>query len=206
MAINTTINLVGRYQDWKKEKKQGQEGLARYRTAMKRQVSENLKWPEKDASPEIIIRDLARIDEYPDTDNSVSGISPWFRVEVKGQYHRGLEVLLRLVEVIQERGEAREVRDGSGRTVAVVGLIPYESIIEIDWDGDEFYGVPHFYCWFNQEDGPYEEIKLYELPNKRGFWSEIELEYRPIKDSWWKRWKLRREIRKAQKEFEREFG
>ena len=41
---------------------------------------------------EAIIRDITRMDEYPDIDPKSKGISPWFKVEVKGLYHKGLEI------------------------------------------------------------------------------------------------------------------
>lgn len=43
---------------------------------------------------EVIIRDLARVDAYPEVDDRPWGISPWFKVEGRDLYHRGLEVFL----------------------------------------------------------------------------------------------------------------
>ncbi len=39
-----------------------------------------------------------------------------------------------------------------------VGRIPYRNIIEIDEDGDEYGGYPHFYCNFSIDGMPYSEF------------------------------------------------
>jgi len=46
---------------------------------------------------EAIIRDVKRVDEYPNVDDKSKGISPWFRVGLLGTYHRGIMVGLRIV-------------------------------------------------------------------------------------------------------------
>ena len=38
---------------------------------------------------DVIIRDMKRIDAYPELDET-RGISPWFRVGLVGTYHRGI--------------------------------------------------------------------------------------------------------------------
>ena len=47
----------------------------------------------------LIIRDLVRMDSYPDIDGKAKGISPWFKTEFKGLYHRGFEVFLRIESI-----------------------------------------------------------------------------------------------------------
>jgi hypothetical protein len=45
----------------------------------------------------------------------------------------------------------------------LVGLIPFERIVSIDWHGDEYYGLPHVYCRFSSKRRePYEEIVFCE--------------------------------------------
>jgi len=39
---------------------------------------------------EAIVRDISRMDNYPDVIDKKKGISSWFKVEVKGLYHRGI--------------------------------------------------------------------------------------------------------------------
>lgn len=194
------------YREWRRERRATPEARVRHRQKIKDDISKNLRWPERDASPEAIVRDLARIDDYPDTDDSPWGISPWFRVEVKGQYHRGLEVVLKLAGVELSHSEARETDGQDRETVAIVGRIPFDSIVLIDWSGDEFYPKPHIYCWFDQDDGPYESIEVYRLPNDRGYWEHLDVKFKPRKYSKWRRWRSHRELKKAQREFDREFG
>jgi len=39
--------------------------------------------------------------------------------------------------------------------------IPYENIDNVDWNGDEFYGLPHIYCFFDRKKEPYEYTAFY---------------------------------------------
>jgi hypothetical protein len=174
---------------------------------VKKDLSENLRWPERDRSPEVIIHDTARMDDYPQTDESAWGISPWFKIEVKGQYHRGLEVITRLAAVELSDTEAREVDGDDTETVAIIGRIPFDAIVHIDWTGDEYYSQPHIYCWFDQADGPYESIEVFRLPDESGYWEHLEgVEYKPRKYSKLNRWRVNRQMKKAQREFDREYG
>src|SRR5207253_9654577 len=45
-----------------------------------------------------------------------------------------------------ERGEMK---------VVLLGTIPYDHIDSVDWDGDEYYGFPHIYCFFAHKKEPY---------------------------------------------------
>jgi hypothetical protein len=135
---------------------------------------------------EAIIRDVHRADRYPDVDAHGFGISPWFKVEVKDVYHRGLEVLLsanyisldkrkRTWEIVYRAEEA----DLKGY---VVGRIPFDWIAQVDWDGDEYYAGPHIYCRFiGKQRQPYEEILVYyKAKDSEIFW-ELQGGYRPAR-------------------------
>ena len=39
---------------------------------------------------DVIIRDVKRLDDYPNVDENKKGISPWFRVGLMGIYHKGI--------------------------------------------------------------------------------------------------------------------
>jgi hypothetical protein len=82
----------------------------------------------------------------------------------------------------------------------VVGRIPFDSLVTVDWGGDEYYPVPHFYCWFDQADGPYEEVVLYEPRYEDHLWLRKELSYKPPKRSRLRQWRDHRQLRKAQAE------
>jgi hypothetical protein len=115
---------------------------------------------------DVIIRDLNRMDSYPNINEREKGISAWFKTEFKGLYHRGFEVFLcvesaRYLEA--ENGWAFCRYDAEGaENVFLVGRIPYDVVREVDWSGDEYYPTPHVYCDFNRRLGkePYEEIVL----------------------------------------------
>jgi hypothetical protein len=128
---------------------------------------------------EVIIRDMKRIDNYPDA-KETRGISPWFRVGLMGTYHRGIFVglswgtltkhheLWRFTDrTAGEKGDIRVLRMGS---------IPYENIDNVDWRGDEYYGDPHVYCFFTHKKEPYEHVGFYteiKPPNGLPFYTEV---------------------------------
>ena len=47
------------------------------------------------------------------------------------------------------------------KKVALLGRIPYEYIDNVEWDGDEYYGVPHLFCFFANKKEPYDNLALY---------------------------------------------
>jgi hypothetical protein len=207
MAIGDIIALRREYRDWKARKRSGPEAQIAHRTAIKAEIESNLRWPERDASPEIIVRDLARMDQYPETDDSLRGISPWFKVEALGLYHRGFDVALALREIVVVRNKAHDATPDEreqARTLLVAGRIPFDAIVAIDWSGDEYYPQPHFYCWFDQSEGPYESVELREKTSG-GTWRRLEgIRYKPGGPSRLEAWRARRELREAQREFERQ--
>jgi hypothetical protein len=136
------------------------------RKKWKKEFTENLKWRADIAIyGEAIIRDVKRMDAYPEIDEKAPGISPWFKVEIKGLYHRGVEVFLR-VESVKSFGEgqgwrwARYDEDGAVNAL-VVGKIPFDLVRGVEWGGDEYYNFPHIYCEFSmKQNQPYEEVVL----------------------------------------------
>jgi hypothetical protein len=113
---------------------------------------------------DVIIRDMKRIDAYPDLKDS-KGISPWFRVGLIDTYHRGILVALgwkRLISVDgEEKWRSPGCRENGGIKVLLAGRIPYENIDNVDWKGDEYYSYPHIYCFFNIKKEPYEDVGYY---------------------------------------------
>jgi hypothetical protein len=114
---------------------------------------------------DVIIRDLKRIDSYPDLEGT-KGISPWFRAGLVGTYHRGILIALRWGTLTRHDGgawrytnyEAGEKGDIKG---LLIGAIRYEDVEEVDWEGDQYYGYPHIYCFFSHEKEPYEHKGFY---------------------------------------------
>ena len=98
-------------------------------------------------SADIIIRDVRRMDSYPDNEDKGKGISPWFRAGLMGTYHRGIKIGLRWSE-LKEFGEGcwrrknYEINESGGVNTLLIGNIPFERVEMVDWDGDDFYYAP----------------------------------------------------------------
>lgn len=111
---------------------------------------------------DVIVRDVDRTDSYPDTSDADRGISPWFRVGLIDTYDKGVLLGLgygglkkcdagyRFVDFVNE--------EKSDRTALLVANVPYDSIAEINMDGDEHYAFPHIYCHFDFDGQPYERM------------------------------------------------
>jgi len=115
---------------------------------------------------DVIIRDLKRLDEYPES-RDTKGISPWFRLGLVDVSHRGILVMLRHETLTKYKdgehwrftnhsaGERGDIR------VVLLGSIPYDCINSVDWDGDEYYDFPHIHCMFAHKKEPYEHLGFY---------------------------------------------
>lgn len=157
-------------------------------------------WRDK-LRQDVIIRDVARLDSYPDIDENSKGISPWFRLGLIGLYHRGILVAMNWERLIEEDGNFRikdyKNDDGEGIKAILAGKIPFENIEEIDFDGDEYYYYPHIYCHFSIDKSPYESVYYYderENPGGRPFYTEIAdakkvyANSKHLRKSWWRSW------------------
>lgn len=152
------------------------------RTKWKAEVEERLWQRRKERlSDDIIVRDVRRIDDYPDAKPG-KGISPWFKAGLMGTYHRGILVGLQWYELKQENDGAWRRLDYSNGEKAdlnalLIGRVRYENIESIDWDGDHFYSEPHIYCYFVEKRGqPYEDLVYCEkcsLGNGREFFRDV---------------------------------
>ena len=131
------------------------------------------------------------MDLYPEADEDGKGISPWFKVEVKGFYHRGVEVFLSMpnsIKLLASGGWTFCHYDDPGAVIAFpVGRIPFDLIEHVDWEGDEYYPDPHIYCQFKDGE-PYETVVFYRKFSKDSdFLTEVE-DFRPYaKKRWWQR-------------------
>jgi hypothetical protein len=50
-----------------------------------------------------------------------------------------------------------------------LSYIPFNNIIDYDFDGDEFYQYPHVLCDFSNGDTPYEFVR-YAVGRDKGEW------------------------------------
>jgi hypothetical protein len=127
----------------------------------------------KDLRTDVIIRDMKRMDVYPNVDKG-KGISAWFRVGLADTYERGIMVGLGW-EGLMEEPEGFRYADwskgelGKERKVLLTGYIPYENIESVDWDGDSIYGFPHIYCYFTFKGEPYEKMMFCERRELNGW-------------------------------------
>ena len=92
---------------------------------------------------------------------------PRFRAALVGTYHKGIQVGLRWDTLTKHDKDDRWRRTNykAGETgdikVVLIGLIPFENIENVDWDGDNFYNYPHIYCFFSFRKEPYEHVGYY---------------------------------------------
>jgi hypothetical protein len=137
------------------------------RAKVRKEIRENLAWPEHDPAPEVLIVKHNKYDDYGKIDQRIlaRGASDWFKAEVKAIHDRGLEVFSAIEYVIIRRGKAWRVRDNShpgARKVWFVGRIPYERIVYMDWEPDPYYSSPRFYVKYTWARNPTREVVLYE--------------------------------------------
>lgn len=110
---------------------------------------------------DVIIRHVNRRDKYPEAKEG-KGISPWFRLGLLDTYHDGIMVGLTWGALV-ETSEGYRYRDytkseeGTLRVI-LVGNIPYKDIVEINFDGDEYYSFPHIFCYFPYRGEPYKSL------------------------------------------------
>jgi hypothetical protein len=147
--------------DWALELQQ------RWRPRFEKRVAKQLR----DKLPEdIIIRDFKRIDRYPDAEEGPRGISPpWFSAGLVGTYDTGILLALGWSRLIKETvtEKWRYIDYWAGETgdlkAILIGRVAYENIEAVDWEGDDYYRVPHIYCHFDrQHHGPYDQLAFCE--------------------------------------------
>ena len=138
---------------------------------------------------DVIIRDVHRVDSYPEIKEEEKGISPWFRMGLVGTYHRGIYVSMHWNKLIPMPGGNFRVHDPFGIDkyadnidekaikVLLLGMIPFENIESVDWGGDEYYYFPHIYCHFRNKGEPYERVAFFEegqlFPESLPFYTEL---------------------------------
>jgi hypothetical protein len=203
-AVRAAVSTVRWFVDWLAGRGRGAGDRVRHALTIKAAVAERLPEILSQTNGEVIVREIRRKDTYPDPDDSLRGISPWFKVELKGTYHAGIEVFLSIQSVLISDGVAHPTRDTDNpavQTVFVVGRIPYSAIEVIDWEGDEYYGFTHIYCRFRPWGrGPYESVLQLYSPRQDAGRTRYELvegvRWQPKPRRIVARWRDRRFLRK----------
>lgn len=158
-------DLVARWRGRKRRLTPSQviEARAKWKPQFEERIWKNYR---DDLRSDVIIRDMKRLDTYPNTNENEKGISAWFRLSLVGTYHRGIMVAHRWGGLVRDGDGWRSYDYKAGEKpelkALLISSIPYENIEQVDWDGDEYYGYPHIYCWFNNKKEPYEHTGIYE--------------------------------------------
>ena len=154
----------------------------RHREQLRKEFEQELlEIRSKDLRTDVIIRDVDRVDGYPNVEDDESeGISAWFRLGLLETYTRGVRVALRIGMLTQcddgfrytdyKNGEKGDVK------AYLIGEIPFDSIVTVNWDGDEYYYFPHIYCHFNHNAEPYERLIFCEkvdMGNGHNYYKEL---------------------------------
>ncbi len=112
------------------------------------------------------MRDVRRIDSSPNERLASNRVSSWFRFGLVGTYERGFLALLGIGELIEDKKTKKwrytDWKNGQrGEKFFLVGYVPFESVEDVDWRGDQFYNYPHVFCYFDGVRGtPYERLSF----------------------------------------------
>jgi len=112
---------------------------------------------------EILIRNIDRMDEYPEENikNPRKGW-PFFKTELRGLYHDGIEVYNRVVGIKEtEEGLFVDYRGSGG--AYLIAQIPFDWIDHVDFPGDEYDYYSHIFCRFKKKGLPYKECRVEKM-------------------------------------------
>jgi hypothetical protein len=131
-----------------------------HREAMRKMLQEEIyRCRAEKLRTDVIVRNVERVDTYPRIPDE-PGISPWFRVGLMDTYERGIVLCLRIGGLKRVGSGYRYVdytnSEKSDVTALLMVNVPYDSIAEVNIDGDEYYNFPHIYCHFDFGGEPYE--------------------------------------------------
>lgn len=110
---------------------------------------------------DVIVHEVARLDDYPNINEKEKGISSWLRVGFMGTYDRGVLLGLRWTYLNKEAKGWKEYTSAPPETaikVILLGAVPFDAIESFNPDGDEYYNKPHLYCHFDFDGQPYEKL------------------------------------------------
>lgn len=99
---------------------------------------------------------------YPEENTLLNNdFTGYYKAEVYDFYHNGLMVraypYAKDIKYKLQKDESEEYEIVEMR-VEILGCIPFENIIEYDYEGDEYYNYPHLFCDFVNVSDPYEKI------------------------------------------------
>ena len=196
-ALGTLFGLLPRVIDHFRAQRSASEpaNILRHRLEMEAKFKAEF---QKDFStgyaPRVIIRDLGRIDKYPDVRPNGRRISAWTRMELKGLYERGIELYYEIVTIkhqgFDDSWRLADHDEEDAETAAVLARIPYEFIERLNPEGDCYYPEPHIFCRFKGIGGTaFQEIVLYRILKTSG--GDVFMPLGPLADAkrLYDRWK-----------------
>jgi hypothetical protein len=173
----TEVGVVAKFFAWVLRRRSDPVTRLRHSEAMRDALRSHLPPKDNGEVHEVIIVKLGKERKYgaPDVRFIPWGSSAWHKFEVKGIEDQGLEVIVNIIDVCEDRGKAWRDHDETpgSQTVYLVGRIPYERIKHIDWKPDPYYSSPRLYVKYGSR-GPLRELLLYEMPRSpSGFFHEL---------------------------------
>ncbi|MBI6873437.1 restriction endonuclease [Clostridium aciditolerans] len=124
------------------------------------ELDERLHSPMKKFNKsEVLIRSIDDSD-YPDNTLLEKDFTGYFKAEVYNFYHNGLQVIIGVKDIkVRQYDEVDNDKFEVGIIrVLEIGYLPFDNIIDYDYDGDEYYMYPHLYCDFINRNDPFEKI------------------------------------------------
>lgn len=132
----------------------------KHREALRKQFQDEIyRCRAEKLRQDVIVRHVERVDRYPEIPDE-PGISPWFRVGLVDTYEKGIVLCLGIGGLRKIDAGYRFVdyanAEKSDVTAWLLADVPYDSIVEVNIDGDKYYHFPHIYCHFDFSGEPYE--------------------------------------------------
>ncbi|NSB23047.1 hypothetical protein B0H68_005635 [Clostridium beijerinckii] len=109
---------------------------------------------------EVLIRSIDDTD-YPENTLLEKDFTGYFKAEVYSFYHNGLQVITGVKDIKVKQYEDIDNEDEftiKEISALEIGYLPFDNIIDYDYDGDEYYMYPHLYCDFVNRNDPFEKI------------------------------------------------
>lgn len=169
-ALKTVLEFVKSAYVWARGRKAALSNveIVELRTKWKPVFDEHLALCQRDKlGRDVTVRDIKRLDEYPNIKDEAKGISPWFRAGLVGTNESSILLLLQWMSLNAEAKEfmqleeiARQDAEGSGN-VALIGYVRFEQVVSVNWNGDDYNSRPSLFLHFDARRGePYSRLAL----------------------------------------------
>ena len=121
------------------------EQIIEKRQRWKKEIEERLLDRKRQKlNSDIIVRDMARLNVYPEIEEKRRGVSAWFKAGLIGTYDRGIQLGLAWQTLVRDGDMWRVAglkNEGTApERLILTGFVLYKSIEAIIWEGDDYYG------------------------------------------------------------------